>query len=318
MDPETEVSVLSWGGYSNGQIPLSVMVNVRGEYFHPAAGSDIICMGEAFLTEFGKDMTITSGYRALGSPSDPPNSDSQWGAWNYYQQGGPLAAYPGTSNHGWGQAADLGSGINVFGSAEHNWAVAVGPTYGWTWGAAPSEAWHFEHLSLSQSAPGCSSQEDDMVVRELIATPDGTVWFCVDRIWRYPIPDSTTLATYQAHLRDLGQSDTIVSKSTTAVKAYGQDTRPAPVTVTVPPISDADVDRIAVATQEVLQPDFDEVLAAIAGDETPDPCDTTATLGRIEATVNSVDRRLGSIAHNLPTVALVVVALVLVMAPLLS
>ena len=45
------------------------------------------------------------------------------------QQRGGWAAAPGTSNHGWALAVDLGGGINGFGSPEHEWMRANAPTF---------------------------------------------------------------------------------------------------------------------------------------------------------------------------------------------
>jgi hypothetical protein len=49
------------------------------------------------------------------------------------------AAYPGSSNHGWGRAIDI-SPSNV-----QNWIKENGEKYGWTWGEgrAVGEPWHF-------------------------------------------------------------------------------------------------------------------------------------------------------------------------------
>ncbi len=73
---------------------------------------------------------------------------------------------PGTSNHGWALAVDLGGGINSFGTAQHVWMVANGPAYGWihpTWarqGGGREEAWHFEYEGTTTTPP--TSEEDDM------------------------------------------------------------------------------------------------------------------------------------------------------------
>ena len=42
------------------------------------------------------------------------------------------------------------------------------------------------------------SEEDDMAHFDLIKTPDGTVWWCVNRATRYAIPNGDALTTYQA------------------------------------------------------------------------------------------------------------------------
>lgn len=62
-----------------------------------------------------------------------------------------LAAVPGTSNHGWGQAVDFCGGIEDSGSAAYQWMKANAGRFGWihpSW-AEPSgsrpEAWHWEY-----------------------------------------------------------------------------------------------------------------------------------------------------------------------------
>ena len=47
------------------------------------------------------------------------------------------AAYPGTSNHGWGRAIDISP------SDVQNWIRENGTKYGWCWGEVKSEPWHF-------------------------------------------------------------------------------------------------------------------------------------------------------------------------------
>lgn len=144
---------VNWSGYGNGQIPLSKLASDGdGGYCEPHAAADFLAFAAAFKAKFGKKLSVTSSYRPLGKPSDPANASgaTQWTAWNWYKRNGsPIAATPGYSNHGNGQALDLGSGVGEFGTAEHNWAVANGPAYGWSWGAVPSEPWHFEHLKVA-------------------------------------------------------------------------------------------------------------------------------------------------------------------------
>jgi peptidoglycan hydrolase-like protein with peptidoglycan-binding domain len=81
---------------------------------------------------------VVSAYRTLSK---------QWELWNLYRSGrGNLAAYPGTSNHGWGLAVDLTPTWS-------RWAVdQVGRTYGWSKACsdAQSEWWHIKFN------PGCT------------------------------------------------------------------------------------------------------------------------------------------------------------------
>lgn len=63
--------------------------------------------------------------------------------------------------------------------------------------------------------------DDDMAHMELVQTPDGTVWFCYDRIFRYAIPASRNLDTYRAFMTALGKSTTLIQKSAVDINAYG-------------------------------------------------------------------------------------------------
>ena len=50
---------------------------------------------------------------------------------------GTPVAQPGTSNHGWGRA------IDIFPDKVQKWIKENGSKYGWCWGEAKSEPWHF-------------------------------------------------------------------------------------------------------------------------------------------------------------------------------
>lgn len=84
---------------------------------------------------------------------------------------------------------------------------------------------------------------------DLIATPDGTVWWCVNRAIRYAIPSSAQLATYQAHMRGRGLSDQIQRKTLEEARAYGA------------PVFENQIDRIAAAVDAVVS---DEAILAAA------------------------------------------------------
>ena len=74
----------------------------------------------------------------------------QWGIfdWNKcIKTGNPIkketenitVSYPGTSNHGWGEAVDI---------SDLEWqkfAKEHGKKYGWCWGENKSESWHFTY-----------------------------------------------------------------------------------------------------------------------------------------------------------------------------
>ncbi|MCU1602076.1 MAG: D-alanyl-D-alanine carboxypeptidase, partial [Frankiales bacterium] len=67
-----------------------------------------------------------------------------------YQEKPGLAAVPGTSNHGWGQAVDFCGGVEDTYSPAYNWMVANASRFGWRhpdWarpGGSRPEPWHWE------------------------------------------------------------------------------------------------------------------------------------------------------------------------------
>lgn len=63
---------------------------------------------------------------------------------------------------------------------------------------------------------------------DLIKTPDGTVWWCVNRVTRYAIPNSDALSTYQVFHKELtGRDIPIVAKADAS--AYGAPVYASPI-----------------------------------------------------------------------------------------
>lgn len=131
----------AWGGYSNGGIPASALCPipwVAGQLLRCDAATSFVAMNTTFRAAFGYDIGVTDSYRSLAE--------------QYAVQAtkGYLAATPGTSNHGWALAVDLGAGINNFGTPQHQWMVANAPGFGWVhpaWaepGGSKPEPWHWE------------------------------------------------------------------------------------------------------------------------------------------------------------------------------
>ncbi|MBC3762779.1 D-alanyl-D-alanine carboxypeptidase family protein, partial [Quadrisphaera sp. RL12-1S] len=95
----------------------------------------------AYHDHFGKDIVITDSYRSYAAQV----------AVRRKKPG--LAAVPGTSEHGWGLAVDLGDGVQN--SDEHyDWLIENAPKYGWdhpSWarrgGGGPYEPWHWEFVA---------------------------------------------------------------------------------------------------------------------------------------------------------------------------
>lgn len=125
-----------WGGYSNGQIPVQAMAQIgNGQYLRADAASAFGRLNAAFRQTFGRGISVTDSYRTLSSQQrlavTKPN----------------LAATPGTSNHGWGVALDLGSNINRLGTSENNWMLQNASRYGFGSLAGAryrQEPWHWE------------------------------------------------------------------------------------------------------------------------------------------------------------------------------
>lgn len=126
--------------YSNGLIPRSALCVLPGgtEFLRADAARAFYRMNAAYQAKFGSNICITDAYRPIGEQQHlyavkPPG----------------YAAVPGTSNHGRGQAVDLGCGINSFGSPQHNWMRNQGQRFGWihpAWArGSVQEAWHFEY-----------------------------------------------------------------------------------------------------------------------------------------------------------------------------
>lgn len=81
--------------------------------------------------------------RPLGANSSYRLYAVQLRFWNLYRSGrGNVAAYPGTSNHGWGKAVDVAT------QQMAAWIRRVGPRFGWSHaeGARVGEWWHFTYV----------------------------------------------------------------------------------------------------------------------------------------------------------------------------
>lgn len=108
---------LSWGGYTNGLIPLSAMRYVAsvGQYFEPDMADRVDTLVRLAATQ-GLTVRCQEGYRPLGSEPDQyitnetktsTGGSNQWFQWGRYQRGEtPSAGKPGTGSHGWGRAGD--------------------------------------------------------------------------------------------------------------------------------------------------------------------------------------------------------------------
>nr|WP_242504066.1 M15 family metallopeptidase [Promicromonospora panici] len=89
------------------------------------AAERLTTLSDEFERVFGYPSPITDSYRTYAQQVILAGTKPH------------LAAIPGTSNHGWGLAVDLGHPIAGDSSAEYAWLREQGPDYGWdspSWG----------------------------------------------------------------------------------------------------------------------------------------------------------------------------------------
>lgn len=130
-------------GYDNGQIPSSALCGLSFDSaarLRCDAAEALDALDAAFAARFGTHLTISDSYRSYGGQVACRASK------------GSLCAAPGTSNHGWGLAVDLGGSVQSFGSAQHQWMRENAPAFQWTlpeWaraGGSKPEPWHWEYV----------------------------------------------------------------------------------------------------------------------------------------------------------------------------
>jgi zinc D-Ala-D-Ala carboxypeptidase len=123
--------------YGNGHIPASALEQVgttRHKLWAPAAESLNRMMRDAKAD--GVTIGITDSYRPYAEQVDLARRKG------LYSQGG-LAAKPGTSEHGWGMAADLD--LN---SSALSWMKKHAADYGFV-NNVPRESWHWAYKPRS-------------------------------------------------------------------------------------------------------------------------------------------------------------------------
>ena len=137
-----------WGEYQNGRIPANALCPVPSRpvlLLECTAAAAFDAMNTTFRAVFGQDIGITDGYRSF---------DEQVAC---RAEKGSLCADPGTSNHGWAKAVDIGGccGVNTGTGPAFDWLTANAPGFGWVhpaW-AQPSgskpEPWRWEFGSIS-------------------------------------------------------------------------------------------------------------------------------------------------------------------------
>jgi hypothetical protein len=127
---------------SNGDLPSSALSPIAGGgQLADDAAAAWNALAAHVKEKEGWSLRASEAYRTLAR---------QWYFWNLYQSGrGNLAAYPGTSNHGWGLAVDLAT------YTDRNYIDKYGAQFGWSksWSDAPGEWWHIKYQPGHYSGP---------------------------------------------------------------------------------------------------------------------------------------------------------------------
>lgn len=119
---------------SNGHLTASELSPIAGGQL----ANDAAAAWNAMNVESRKRYNVE--LRPTGPQSSYRDYAAQQYFWNLYQNGGNLAAVPGTSNHGWGRAVDLAT------TQMRSIVDAIGAKYGWRKVEAPSEWWHVNYV----------------------------------------------------------------------------------------------------------------------------------------------------------------------------
>lgn len=128
------------GHVSNGELPEDWLceVGVGKHKLRSDAAVSFAKMNAAYKKDTGKELAITDSYRSLESQI------------SVAERKPGFAARPGTSNHGWGIALDLGGGTETGTGPQSEWLIANGEKYGWEnpdWAKRNSyELWHWEYV----------------------------------------------------------------------------------------------------------------------------------------------------------------------------
>lgn len=157
---------LRWGGFSNGQIPRTNLVEYQpGKFLQADAARNLHALANEFYRRWGGNLYADwyqDLYRSLSR---------QWDMWNNRGAGFPWpnsVASPGNSIHGWARSADL-TGYGAGGSARHNWLVDNAPNFGWSWdyGRALGEPWHFDYLGPITTTAGDGGYQPILETRKV-------------------------------------------------------------------------------------------------------------------------------------------------------
>jgi hypothetical protein len=157
-------ATLVWPGKTNGQIATSSMrAIVPGKYMQPDAAVAFLAMNAAMQKDIGKKLTLSpeqDAYRSLAKQK------ALYAAHQKNPSGTPSAAWPGTSNHGFGLAVDVTGMTN---STIAAWMRENAKKYHYRINRIKSEPWHIEYIGPITDLAGDGSPikgEDDMIATQ--------------------------------------------------------------------------------------------------------------------------------------------------------
>ena len=130
---------------ANGRLPGSQLTPIPGGQLRNDAAQSWLRLRNHIGRKYGVWICPTSQRTAYRTYPE------QLYFWNLYRSGrGNLAAYPGTSNHGWGIAVDVPQ------TTMARLINREGAEFGWQkrWSDAPSEWWHFRYSEANDRHKG--------------------------------------------------------------------------------------------------------------------------------------------------------------------
>ena len=211
--------------FPNGQVPQDRLVEVEAGLYLEAGTAAAYRRMKAAAARDGIALAIprpAGAYRSRFVQQDM--HDRPW-LYNLDPTSTVRIAPAGSSTHGHGTRVDIVRG------AAGDWAIANASRFGFIREFGAADPRHFRYQSPTWAAVSTTpieSEEDDMPHFDLVKTPDGTVWWCVNRVTRYAIPNATALATYQAFHKELtGRDIPIVAKADAS--AYGAPVYASPI-----------------------------------------------------------------------------------------
>jgi hypothetical protein len=166
---------LSWGGYTNGALPDTVLAPIddQGHKLERAAAAKFLAMQAAMLHDLGRTINVAPGADSAFRTLAQQQADYDL----YVNHNGNVAAYPGTSNHGWGRAVDI-TGYEVRADV-WQWLLSNAGTYGFSWqtGQASGERWHWESLNTPGAVTPASTTAAPITLEAIMALKDSVQFF---------------------------------------------------------------------------------------------------------------------------------------------